>query len=192
MTLVVVVALTGCAGGTAPRVTVLPTPGITSTASAPASNPPAPSPTAAAPDSTAPTAPASPAAAQTVVCENDAASVSGPAGTYFLSGACARVTVAGTGIILTGDGGAIDVLLIQGDGNTVAVPSAVSDATVEGQDNAIVLQRVDTLTLRGQRNTVTSTDDIARLDIAGNGNAVDAPGVGTVGVSGDGNVYPGS
>jgi len=189
MALVAVVALAGCAGGAAPRVTVLPTPGITSTASAPASNPSGPSPTAAAPDTAAPTAPAT---EQTVLCENDAASVSGPAGTYLLSGACARVTVAGTGIILTGDGGAIDALLIQGDGNTVSVASAVTDATVEGQDNAIVLQRVDTLTLRGQRNTVTSTDDIARLDIAGNENTVDAPGVGTAAVSGDGNAYPGS
>jgi len=205
--LAAVVALAGCSAGAAPRATVLPTPGVTSVtgASAPATPPSAaPSPATSATSPGATSGPGSEqtgseqtgseqtGSEQTVLCTDGVASVSGTAGTYALSGACARVTVAGTGILLRTDGGAIDTLVIQGDDNTVSGASGVTQASVQGQGNAIQASSVEALTLRGQRNGVTSSGDITRLDIAGNDNTVAAPHVGTATVSGDGNVYPGS
>lgn len=188
VTVAAVLALTSCAAEAAPRRTVLPTPGITSSASASATTPTTPPATPPSPTGE----PSAPAGAIEVACPGGSASVSAGSGSYVLTEPCTRVAVAGNAIILETGGVAIDTLLVQGDGNTISGSGVAGTVTLEGQDNVVATGRADDVTIRGQRNSLTSADRIALLEIAGSANTIAAPGIGTSTVSGDGNTYPGS
>jgi len=173
-----VLVLAGCGSEPTPQLSALPPLSATVQPATPSGTPTDASPTP-------PTTTDEPSAD----CVDGVLALNGASRTFVVTGACARIDIAGTELDVDLTRADVQDLTVRGDDNEIEA-GPLDALTLEGQANDLEAPAIGDVTVRGDRNALDVDGAIGSLLLSGNDNEVDAATIGSADVRGDRNELP--